>query len=110
MTKNHNFFNLAGWENILHNLLFNHKIIRYEYGPTLTCLRSHLVQKKDMWLSSQLKKCIMWLKIVQSARIRKIVAYPIKNDWIYNSNNNCVLMTIKKDYFPKKIVQKVQIF
>ena len=67
-------------------------------------------KKKDMWLSSQLRECIMWLKIVQSATIRKIVAYLIKNDWIYNSNNNCVLMAIKKDYFPKKMVQKVQIF
>ena len=64
-------------------------------------------KKKDMWLSSQLKECIMWLKIVQFARIRKIVACPIKNDWIYNSNNNCVLMAIKKDYLPKKMAQKV---
>ena len=101
MAENHNFFNLAGWENILHSLPFNHKIIHYKYGPTPTCLRSHLVQNKDMischtylilWLSSQLKECIMWLKIVQFARIQKIVAYSIKNDWIYNSNNNCVLM------------------
>ena len=119
MAENHNFLNLAGWENILHSLPFNHKLIHFKYGPTSTCLRSHLVQNKELischtylilWLSSQLKECTMWLKIVQCARIRKIIACPIENDWIYNSNNNCVLMAIKKDYFPKKMVQKVQIF
>ena len=111
MAENHNFLNLAGWENILHSLPFNHKLIHFKYGPTSTCLRSHLVQNKELiscytylilWLSSQLKECTMWLKIVQCARIRKIIACPIENDWIYNSNNNCVLMAIKKDYFPPK--------
>ena len=30
-----------------------------------------------------------------------------KNGWIYNSNNNFVLMAIKKDYFPNIFVFKV---
>ena len=34
MAENHNFFNFTGWENILHSLPFNHKIIHYKYGPS----------------------------------------------------------------------------
>ena len=81
-------------------------------------LGSCLVQNKDMischtyiilWLSSQSK----YLFDIVSEMYCMVENYPVyensrncnsswsKSDWIYNINNNCVLMATKKHYFPK---------
>ena len=54
MAENHNFFNLAGWENILNSLPFNDKIIHYKYGPT-SRITSPTPQKKKKKMAQKVQ-------------------------------------------------------
>ena len=68
MAENHNFFNFTGWENILHSLPFNHKIIHYKYGPPSRITPSPLLKKKKKRLK-KFKFCETFLLFLRFTKI-----------------------------------------